>query len=158
MCWPAWSHCFCLGRARCSRRRGGHRACRRSRRRDQFKCCSRLPPEAGGGFATPLPPGEGLGVRPLLPRGQGSGQGGMLMFAYYLELAIRSLKRNRLLTVLMVLAIAIGIGASMTTLTVMHLLSGDPLPGKSAHIFYAQVRSEERRVGKECGSRWETEH
>jgi putative ABC transport system permease protein len=38
-----------------------------------------------------------------------------------------------------VLAIAIGIGASMTTLTVMHLLSGDPLPGKSAHIFYPQV-------------------
>lgn len=61
------------------------------------------------------------------------------MFAYYLDLAIRSLKRNRLLTVLMVLAIAIGIGASMTTLTVMHLLSGDPLPGKSAHLFYAQV-------------------
>jgi putative ABC transport system permease protein len=61
------------------------------------------------------------------------------MFGYYLDLAIRSLKRNRLLTVLMVLAIAIGIGASMTTLTVMHLLSGDPLPGKSARIFYAQV-------------------
>ena len=61
------------------------------------------------------------------------------MFAYYLDLAFRSLKRNRLLTVLMVLAIAVGIGASMTTLTVMHLLSGDPLPGKSAHVFYAQV-------------------
>src|SRR6185437_9127278 len=61
------------------------------------------------------------------------------MFAYYLDLALRSLKRNRLLTVLMVLAIAIGIGASMTTLTVMHLLSGDPLPGKSANIFYPQV-------------------
>src|SRR6185312_11551080 len=61
------------------------------------------------------------------------------MFGYYLDLAIRSLRRNRLLTVLMVLAIAIGIGASMTTLTVMHLLSGDPLPGKSAHIFYPQV-------------------
>ena len=61
------------------------------------------------------------------------------MFAYYLDLAIRSLRRNKLLTVLMILAIAIGIGASMTTLTVMHLLSGDPLPGKSAHIFYPQV-------------------
>jgi putative ABC transport system permease protein len=61
------------------------------------------------------------------------------MFGYYLDLAIRSLKRNRLLTVLMVLAIAIGIGASMTTLTVMHILSGNPLPGKSAHIFYPQV-------------------
>jgi putative ABC transport system permease protein len=61
------------------------------------------------------------------------------MFAYYLDLAIRSLKRNKLLTVLMVLAIAIGIGASMTTLTVMHLLSGDPLPGKSGRIYFPQV-------------------
>src|SRR5690348_7894014 len=61
------------------------------------------------------------------------------MFAYYLDLALRSLKRNKALTALMVLAIAVGIGASMTTLTVMHLLSGDPLPGKSANIYYPQV-------------------
>ena len=61
------------------------------------------------------------------------------MFAYYLDLALRSLKRNKMLTVLMIVAIAVGIGASMTTLTVMHLLSGDPLPGRSAHIFYPQV-------------------
>ncbi len=61
------------------------------------------------------------------------------MFAYYLDLALRSLKRNPVLTGLMVLAIAVGIGASMTTLTVMHILSGDPLPGKSGRLFYAQV-------------------
>ncbi|MGN6312201.1 MAG: ABC transporter permease [Rhodanobacteraceae bacterium] len=61
------------------------------------------------------------------------------MFAYYLNLALRSLRRNKVLTALMVLAIAVGIGASMTTLTVMHLLSGDPLPGKSARVYYAQV-------------------
>jgi putative ABC transport system permease protein len=61
------------------------------------------------------------------------------MFAYYLDLALRSLKRNKVLTALMVLAIAVGIGASMTTLTVMHLLSGDPLPGRSERIFYPQV-------------------
>jgi len=61
------------------------------------------------------------------------------MFGYYFDLAIRSLKRNKVLTALMVLAIAVGIGASMTTLTVMHLLSGDPLPGKSATLFYPQV-------------------
>lgn len=61
------------------------------------------------------------------------------MFGYYLDLALRSLKRNRVLTVLMVLAIAVGIGASMTTLTVMHILSGDPLPGRSAHLYYPQV-------------------
>jgi putative ABC transport system permease protein len=61
------------------------------------------------------------------------------MFAYYLDLALRSLKRNKVLTALMVLSIALGIGASMTTLTVLHVLSGDPLPGRSAHIFYPQI-------------------
>src|SRR5690349_1237650 len=61
------------------------------------------------------------------------------MFAYYLDLALRSLKRNKALTALMVLAIAVGIGASMTTLTVMHLLSGDPMPGRSGTLFYPQV-------------------
>jgi len=61
------------------------------------------------------------------------------MFAYYAKLALHSLRRNPVLTGLMVLSIAVGIGASMTTLTVMHLLSGDPLPGRSQHIFYPQV-------------------
>ena len=61
------------------------------------------------------------------------------MFAYYLDLALRSLKRNRVLTALMVLAIALGIGASMTTLTVLHVLSGDPLPGRSADIYFPQL-------------------
>jgi putative ABC transport system permease protein len=61
------------------------------------------------------------------------------MFGYYLDLAARSLKRNKVLTALMVIAIAVGIGASMTTLTVMHLLSGDPLPSKSGVLFYPQV-------------------
>ena len=64
------------------------------------------------------------------------------MFGYYLELAWRSLRRNSVLTALMVLAIAVGIGASMTTLTVVHLLSGDPLPGRSGSLFYPQVDSD----------------
>ncbi|MGN2245868.1 ABC transporter permease [Frateuria sp. GZRR35] len=64
------------------------------------------------------------------------------MFGYYFDLAMRSLKRNKVLTALMVLAIAVGIGASMTTLTVMYLLSGDPLPGKSARIYYPQLDPE----------------
>lgn len=67
------------------------------------------------------------------------------MFGYYLDLAFRSLARNRMLTALMVLAIAVGIGASMTTLTVTHLLSGDPLPGRSQHIYYPQVDAEPDR-------------
>jgi putative ABC transport system permease protein len=61
------------------------------------------------------------------------------MFGYYLDLAMRSLKRNKMLTALMVVAIALGIGASMTTLTVLHVLSGDPLPGTSGTLFYPQL-------------------
>lgn len=61
------------------------------------------------------------------------------MFGYYLDLAVRSFKRNKVLTALMVLAVAMGIGATMTTLTVLHVLSGDPLPGRSAHLFYPQI-------------------
>jgi len=61
------------------------------------------------------------------------------MFAYYLDLAIRSLRRNKVLTTLMVLALALGIGAFITTLTVLKLLSGDPLPQKSAQLFYPRL-------------------
>jgi putative ABC transport system permease protein len=43
------------------------------------------------------------------------------------------------LTALMVLAIALGIGASMTTLTVFHVLSGDPIPHKSDKLFYPRI-------------------
>jgi putative ABC transport system permease protein len=61
------------------------------------------------------------------------------MYAYYLNLALRSFKRNKVLTALMVLAIALGIGASMTTLTVFYILSGDPVPTRSGELFYVQL-------------------
>jgi len=61
------------------------------------------------------------------------------MFGYYFDLALRSFRRNKALTVLMVFAIALGIGAAMTTLTVFHVLAGDPLPGRSALLFYPQL-------------------
>lgn len=61
------------------------------------------------------------------------------MFGYYLELAFRSLKRSRALTALMIFAVALGIGASMTTLTVLHVLSGDPLPGRSGSIYMPRL-------------------
>jgi putative ABC transport system permease protein len=67
------------------------------------------------------------------------------MLAYYLDLAFRSLGRNKALTALMVLAIAVGIGASMTTLTVLHVLSGDPLPGKSSELYYPQIAPQAAR-------------
>ncbi|MGS1077694.1 ABC transporter permease [Pseudoxanthomonas beigongshangi] len=61
------------------------------------------------------------------------------MFGYYFQLALRSFRRNKVLTALMVLAIALGIGASMTTLTVFYILSGDPMPGRSQTLFYPQM-------------------
>jgi putative ABC transport system permease protein len=61
------------------------------------------------------------------------------MLSYYFDLAIRSFKRNVGLTALMVVAIAFGVGASMTTLTVLHVLSADPIPGKSKDIYYVQL-------------------
>ncbi len=57
------------------------------------------------------------------------------MFGYYLRMALHSLKRSPILTALMVLALALGIGACITTLTVLKLLSGDPVPQKSARLF-----------------------
>jgi len=61
------------------------------------------------------------------------------MFGYYLRLALASLKHNKVLTLLMVLTLGLGIGASITTLTVLKLLSGDPLPQKSARLFTPEL-------------------
>ena len=57
------------------------------------------------------------------------------MFRYYLDMALRSLKRSPVLTALMVLAIGLGIGSSMTMITVLHVMTSDPLPGRSAVLF-----------------------
>ena len=61
------------------------------------------------------------------------------MFGYYIDLALRSLKRTPVLTGLMVLAIGLGIGASMTMLTVLHVMTEDPLPGRSAHLYVPHI-------------------
>jgi putative ABC transport system permease protein len=61
------------------------------------------------------------------------------MFTYYFRLGLRSLRRNLVLTVLMIVAIAVGIGASMTTLTVFRAMSGDPIPQKSTQLYAPQI-------------------
>jgi putative ABC transport system permease protein len=63
------------------------------------------------------------------------------MFGYYLDLALRSLKRNPVLTGLMIAAIAFGIGTSMTSLSVSRAMSGDPIPEKSRQLFMVQIDS-----------------
>jgi putative ABC transport system permease protein len=61
------------------------------------------------------------------------------MLGYYFELALRSLRRNVVLTTLMILAIGVGIGASMTALTVLRAMAADPIPEKSSQLFIAQM-------------------
>ncbi|MEP0174553.1 MAG: ABC transporter permease [Paraglaciecola sp.] len=61
------------------------------------------------------------------------------MFNYYIKLAFKSFKRNPILSLLMVTAIALGIGASMTTITVNYLMSANPIPHKSEQLFHIQV-------------------
>lgn len=62
-----------------------------------------------------------------------------MMLGYYSTLALRSLARNRLLTALMVLAVALGIGAAMTVLTVYRVLAADPLPERSGVLFHPRL-------------------
>ena len=63
------------------------------------------------------------------------------MFSYYLKLGWLSILRNPYLSLLMVAAISIGIGASMTTITVNYIMSGNPIPQKSDQLFYVQLDS-----------------
>ena len=63
------------------------------------------------------------------------------MFSYYLRLGWLSILRNPLLSALMIVAIAVGIGACMTIITVNHVMSGNPIPQKSDQLFYVQLDS-----------------
>jgi putative ABC transport system permease protein len=61
------------------------------------------------------------------------------MFSYYLKLGWLSIRRNPLLSSLMVAAIAVGIGASMSIITVNYVMSSNPIPQKSDQLFYVQL-------------------
>ncbi len=61
------------------------------------------------------------------------------MFQYYFLLGLRSLRRNPALTALMVLTLAVGVAASVATLTILHVMSGDPIPSKSERLFVPLV-------------------
>jgi putative ABC transport system permease protein len=61
------------------------------------------------------------------------------MFAYYFKLGLRSLRRNRVLTALMVFAIGFGVAASMVTYAVFRATSNNPIPQKSAQLFAVQI-------------------
>ena len=61
------------------------------------------------------------------------------MLGYYLHLALRGLRRNGPLTALMIAAIGVGVGASVTLYTALEAMSADPIPAKSAQLFNVQV-------------------
>lgn len=61
------------------------------------------------------------------------------MFAYYFQLGLRSLRRNIVLTALMVMAIGFGVAASMTTYSVFRATSNNPIPQKSSVLFAPQI-------------------
>ena len=63
------------------------------------------------------------------------------MLSYNIKLAFRSMRRNPVMTGLMVAAIAVGIGVSMTTLTVHYLMKGNPIPEKSDVLFAVTIDS-----------------
>lgn len=63
------------------------------------------------------------------------------MLSYYFGLAIRSLRRNVVLTILMVAAVSVGIGTSMTALTTLMAMSGNPIPDKANQLFVPQIDS-----------------
>lgn len=63
------------------------------------------------------------------------------MFRYYVKLGLLSIRANPTLSALMVAAIAIGIGACMTIVTVYYIMSGNPIEHRSDVLFHVQVDS-----------------
>ncbi|MCH9692388.1 MAG: ABC transporter permease [Gammaproteobacteria bacterium] len=63
------------------------------------------------------------------------------MLAYYMVLALRSLQRTPILSALMVAAIAVGVGAAMTTLTLNYMMSRNALAHKDDVLYAVQLDS-----------------
>jgi putative ABC transport system permease protein len=63
------------------------------------------------------------------------------MLAYQIRLAVRSLRRSPVLTMVMVGGIALGIAVAMTFVTLHYVLGGNPIPSKSDRLYYVQLDS-----------------
>jgi len=61
------------------------------------------------------------------------------MVKYNLRVAAKSLRRNPILTAVIIAGIALGICISTTFTTVRHMFTRDPLPGKSDKFFYVRL-------------------
>ncbi len=65
------------------------------------------------------------------------------MFVYNTKLALKSLNDKPLLTILMVAAIAVGLGLFMTMLTLGHQVGKIPIPHISQQIYLVQLDNRE---------------
>lgn len=63
------------------------------------------------------------------------------MFGYYISLALRSLRGTPILSALMVAAIAVGVGAAMTTLTLNYMMTRNALAHKDDVLYAVQLDS-----------------
>jgi putative ABC transport system permease protein len=63
------------------------------------------------------------------------------MFRYYAKLGLLSIRRNPVLSALMVAAIATGIGACMTIVNIDYVMSGNPIPHRSELLYHVQLDS-----------------
>ncbi len=61
------------------------------------------------------------------------------MFRYYLKLGVLSIRANPALSTLMVAAIAVGIGACMSIVTVRHVMSDNPVAHKNEVLYHVQL-------------------
>jgi putative ABC transport system permease protein len=61
------------------------------------------------------------------------------MLTYNVKIALKSLRRNPVLTALLIGAIALGICVSTTFIALRHLFAKDPLPEKSHTLFYVRM-------------------
>ncbi len=61
------------------------------------------------------------------------------MLGYHIRMAWKSLKRNPILSALIVFGIALGIGVSTTFVAGHHVLSRDPIPEKSSLLYYVEM-------------------
>jgi putative ABC transport system permease protein len=64
---------------------------------------------------------------------------------YYLELALRNLKRNVALTILTVILVSAGVGCFTFSFTTLRVMSSDPIPNKSSVLFVPQLASDDPR-------------
>lgn len=63
------------------------------------------------------------------------------MLLYNLRLAWKSIQRHPVLSGLIILGIALGVGVATTFITVYHVLARDPLPGRSDRLYYVRMNT-----------------